>query len=145
MKTEEIIKVMKHALQESGYPLTMSEECSNEGLVLEVNTKTIQGKLSADYDSANKAVRLTLYFRNQPPEEIRGILYETLNEINLDLPIGHFGICPHGGEIIMQSGYFITGDFDPARFRLTVGGLLGEAVMNYPLIKGLNFAEPASA
>ena len=145
MKSNKIIKAMKKALLESGYPLTMSEGCSNEGLVLEVNTKTIQGKLSADYDSANKAVRLTLYFQDQPPEETRGILYQTLNEINLDLPVGHFGICPHSGEIIVQSGYFITGDFNPARFRLTVGGFLGEAVMNYPLIKGLILAEPASA
>jgi hypothetical protein len=145
MKTEKIVKAMKQALQDSGYPISISEECSNEGLVLEVNTKTIQGKLSTGYDSETKAVRLTLYFQEQPPKETRSISYETLNEINLNLPVEHFAICPHSGEIIMQSGYFITGDFDPARFRLTVGGFLGEAVMNYPLIKGRILAESASA
>jgi hypothetical protein len=120
MKTEEIVKAMKQALQESGYPLTMSEECSSEGLIVEVNVKKIKAKLLADYDSANKGVRLTLYFQEQPPEETRDTLYGTLNEINLDLPIGHFDMCPHGGEIIMQAGYFITGDFDPVKFRLKV-------------------------
>ena len=143
MKTQ-IIKKMRQSLQESGLPLTVSAESSSEGLVVEVHSKKLNGKLLVGFDSANKSVRLTFYFQEQTAGETKGILYETLNELNVNLPVGHFCIDPHSGAVIMQTSYFLTGDFDPAKFRLTVGGLLGEGAMYLPLIKKQTIAEPPS-
>jgi hypothetical protein len=144
MKTEEIVEAMKQALQKSGFPLTVSEECSSKGLIVEVNGRTLKGKLLVDYDSANKAVRLTLFFQGQPPGK-NSEIFRTLNQINLDLPVGYFCVSPDSGEIMMKGAYFVTGNFDAEKFRLTVGALLGEGVKYYPLLKEQMTAGPTSA
>ena len=111
----------------------------------EIDIDKLNAKLSVEYESIKKSVQLTLCFQDQPPEEAKDTLYGALNEINLNLPVGHFGICPHGGSIILHTSFFITEAFDRAKFRKTVEVLLGEGITHYPLITGLVFAEPASA